>query len=452
MMRVLYTIAGIALLPIALLRVWWRGLAEPGYRVAWRERLGHASTVMRGRHAASPLIWVHAVSLGETHAAKPLIEGLLHNLPHHRVLITSTTATGRAAAADIAHAWQGRVTQAWLPYDLPWAVRRFLKAYEPVLGIVMETEVWPNLMHAAKAQGVMMMLANARMSERSARGYLRAGGLMRNAFAEFDAVLAQSVADAGRLSALGARNARVTGNLKFDMRPSQRQIAQGRQWRQRIARPVVLAASTRDGEEAIILDSWQRHAPQWKSLGYPLLVMVPRHPQRFDEVGGLIAASGLTLTRRSALPRDPADTPISTDALLGNSMAEMAMYYAQCDVVIMGGSLGDYGSQNFIEACACGKPVVLGPSTFNFAAAAASATASGAAISVSASREAVSCALRLLSSPQSLAQAAQSAERFATQHRGALRLHLEAVLLLLDQRQQAQSPLTSWREDPLTRH
>jgi 3-deoxy-D-manno-octulosonic-acid transferase len=290
------------------------------------------------------------------------------------VLLTHTTATGRAQGAVLAAQHAGRVMQAWLPYDLPWYAQRFFAHFKPELGIVMETEVWPNLLQAGKKQGVKLALANARLSEKSANSYARWPALTRPAFAAFDAVLAQTAADAQRLTLCGARNTPVMGNVKFDASLDAALLALGRQWRAAYGKPVLLAASTREGEEALLLQAWK--AIPIDKRAKVKLAIVPRHPQRFDEVAALISSTGFDVQRRSA-----GATLDQTEAVyLGDSLGEMSLYYGMADVAVMGGSLLNYGSQNFIEACAAGCPVVLGSSTYNFAQAAADALAAGAAL------------------------------------------------------------------------
>jgi 3-deoxy-D-manno-octulosonic-acid transferase len=388
--------------PAYLLRLWWRGRREPGYRQALGERLGFGPAEPEGR------LWIHAVSFGETRAAAPLIEALRAQSPGLRLLLTHGTATGRAAGVALLRAGD---LQCWLPYDTPGAVRRFLARHRPVVGVVMETEVWPNLLAAAHAARVPLVLANARLSERSQRKGQRLGALMRPAVAAFAEVLAQTEADAERLRSLGARRVPVLGNLKFDLAPSEPQVAQGRRWRAAQPRAVVLAASTREGEEPPLLDAWcALPAPR------PLLVLVPRHPQRFAEVEALVRARGLGVQRRSAL----ADTAsaVNADVLLGDSMGEMALYYASADVALLGGSFEPLGGHNLIEAAACGCPLLMGPHTFNFAQAAEMSLAAGAAERVADLAAGVRRAVALASAPERAAMA-EAATTFAAAHRGA---------------------------------
>ena len=287
------------------------------------------------------------------------------------------TPTGRAAGADIAARLPGRVLQTYLPYDLPYAVRRFLRAFRPVLGISVETEAWPNLVAIASEQRIPMALVNARLSERSYRLSRRYAALMRETAARFSLALAQTRADADRIRQVGAKDVEVTGNLKFDFAPDEVQIARGKAWRRLLGdRPVWLFASTRDGEEAMILDAIDDGVDA-------TIVIVPRHPQRFDEVAQMIEARGLPLVRRSS---SNFEADHQCKVFLGDSMGEMTLYYAAADVAFIGGSLLHLGGQNLIEACAVGTPVVVGPHTFNFEQATHDAIEAGAAIRVADAR------------------------------------------------------------------
>lgn len=397
--------------PLVLWRLWWRGRAEPLYRAHLGERLGRSvEPPTTGR------VWVHAVSLGETRAAAPLIEALRRARPGLAVLLTHGTATGRAAGQALLQAGDA---QAWLPWDSPGAVARFLAAHRPAVGVLMETEVWPSLLAQARQEQVPMLLANARLSPKSLRQARRFPSLLRPAVAGLAAVLAQSEADAQRLREAGARRVTVRGNLKFDMTPDTALLARGRAWRQALGRPVVLAASTREGEEAGLLQAWAA-APEAMDPP-PLLLIVPRHPQRFDEVAALCTAAGHRLARRSAWPdaRAPDAAARQATVWLGDSLGELPLYYALADVALLGGSFAPFGGQNLIEAAACGCPLVMGPSTYNFSDAAALAVAAGAATAVADLPAALDEALALLRDPRQRRRRAEAAEAFAALHRGA---------------------------------
>ncbi|MDQ2928341.1 MAG: 3-deoxy-D-manno-octulosonic acid transferase, partial [Pseudomonadota bacterium] len=346
-------------------------------------------------------------------------------LPGHALLLTHGTATGRAAGAALLKAGDA---QAWLPFDTPGAVRRFLDHFTPVAGVLMETEIWPNLLAVTAQRGVPMALANARMSERSRRRGRRVDALLRPAFASLKAVFAQSEVDASRLRDAGvsAGALTVTGNLKFDVTPDAWLVERGHAWK-RLAdgRPIVLAAITREGEEASLLAVWGAWvAPR------PLLVVVPRHPQRFAAVADLIESSGFTLSRRSTWSESPPAGAAADDIWLGDSMMEMPAYYALADVALLGGSFAPLGGQNLIEAAACGCPVVMGPHTFNFSDAAERALAAGAAVRVRDMEEGVARAVAIIGSDEQR-RLAQAAEAFAAAHRGAAdRIAMQIAALL----------------------
>ena len=397
----------VAALPLILLRLRWRGRREPGYRQHVDERLG---TYALPR--SEKLVWVHAVSVGEARAAAPLVQGLRSALPDHVLLVTCTTAAGRITAREL---YGESVQISFLPYDYPDAVRRFLEYFRPRLGIVMETEVWPNLVAGCSMLGVPLVLANARMSEKSARGYARWASLSRPAFGGLSAVCAQTEADAERLRALGARRVEVSGNLKFDVVPNPAQLAAGRAWRQALGRPVVLLASTREGEEALLLNELAALPPD------VLFVVVPRHPQRFDEV------ARLAQSRRT---RDP--LPACGDRVhLGDTMGEMAFYYAAADVAIIGGSFRPLGGQNLIEAMACGTPVITGPSMFNFGEATRLAVAAAAAVQTPDAASATEEAAALLGNGEKRTRMREAGLRFCESHRGAAARQLAVCLELL---------------------
>ncbi len=403
--------------PLYLWRLWRRGASEPGYRFRLIERLGFYP----GRPPLPGAVWLHAVSLGETRAALPLVEALRAAQPDMRLLLTHGTATGRAAGRKLMQESDGQV---WLPYDTPGAARRFLRHFQPSVGVLMETEIWPSLLHEAQRLGVPVALANARLSERSARKGQRLATLMHPAAARLSLVLAQSVDDARRLRDAGAPRVMVSGNLKFDMTPPPRLTALGLQWRQRLPRTVVLAASTREGEEGPLLAAW---AAQPRPR--PLLLLVPRHPQRFEEVAALVRMQGLSLRQRSGWTDQPPPEAGAVDVWLGDSMDEMPVYFACGDVALLGGSFAPLGGQNLIEAAACGCPVVMGPHTFNFAQASKQALAARAAVRVADIQAAVVRAIALADDPQRN-DWVERALGFANAHRGAAALMAQQVLRL----------------------
>jgi len=414
--RAMYALLLRLALPLYLARLWRRGAREPEYRRAWGERLG-----WYGARVAPGALWVHAVSLGETRAAAALVDALREREPGLRLLLTHGTATGRQAGRALLR--DGDL-QAWLPYDTPGAARRFLRHYRPRVGVLMETELWPALMREAERLGVPMVLANARLSERSARRGRRLAALLHPAARRLTLVLAQTADDGQRLLDAGAPQVRVDGNIKYDMAPAPQLLARGRLWREQLGRAVVLAASTREGEEGPMLRAWLT-----LPLPRPLLLLVPRHPQRFDEVAALVAGAGLALLRRSTWTDVPAAAAAQADVWLGDSMGEMPLYYACADVALLGGSYAPLGGQNLIEAAACGCPVVMGPHTFNFAHAASMALAAQAAIRADDIDEGVRVAASLARDPDRAAWSERSLA-YAAEHRGAAQRMAEQVLAL----------------------
>ncbi|WP_407067988.1 3-deoxy-D-manno-octulosonic acid transferase [Leptothrix discophora] len=416
------------LTPLLVARLCWRARREPAYGLAVGERLGLGDRTPPGA------LWLHAVSLGETRAAEPLIQALRAARPGLRLLLTSGTATGRETAATLLCDGDA---QRWLPFDTPGAVRRFLRRHRPAVGVLMETEVWPGLQHAAARAGVPMVIANARLSDKSLRKALRLDALMRPAVGTVALALAQTEADAQRLRAAGAPQVRVSGNLKFDLRPDPALLARGERWRQTSAgRPVVLAASWREGEDAPLLSAWIAAMARWPGRPgqRPRLLLVPRHPQRFDEVAALVVAQGLSLSRRSGWADGPGGEAVDADVWLGDSMREMAAYYALADVALLGGSYAPLGGQNLIEAAACGCPVVMGPHTFNFADAAQWAQAQGAAVRVDDLPSGVQAALDLCAQADRHAAMVAAARAYAGAHQGAAQRMAEAILAVMDGR------------------
>ena len=403
-MRHLYTIVLRLALPLILLRLWWRGRREPGYRENVPERFG----LYPGERPARAF-WVHAVSVGEARAAAPLVRALQQLLPDHAVVMTCTTAAGRETLKQV---YGDSVRAAFLPYDYPESIHGFLHAFRPRFGVLMETELWPNLLAECARRGVPVALANARMSEKSAHGYRRWRAFTGAGIRSLAVVCAQSEDDAARLCALGAPQVVVTGNLKFDVALDAAQLAAGREWKAKLGRPVLLLASTRDGEEELLLHE--------RTEARVLVLVVPRHPQRFDEV------ARLAQSRRTQVP-----LPRPQDRVhLGDTMGEMAFYYAACDAAVIGGSFQPLGGQNLIEALAAGAPVVLGPSMYNFAEATRLALAAGAAIQVADPRAAIVQAAELLSQPERRAAMVAAGKKLCEAHRGATRKHIEVLSAL----------------------
>lgn len=375
---------------------------------------------------AGELIWIHAVSLGETRAVASLLEHLRQALPGMRLLLTHGTATGREAGRSLLR--DGDV-QVWQPWDTPQAAQRFVQHFQPRIGLLMETEVWPNLVRACKEAGVPLCLINARLSAKSLRQSQRLAWLAVPAFRGLAAIWPQTEDDARRLRLLGATVQSPLGNLKFDTAPNAEQCAQGLALRQDVGKPVVLFASSREGEEQMLLEAL-RAVPRSAAQSVQWLV-VPRHPQRFDEVAALFNNAGLTVSRRSQDGWGFAPA----DVWLGDSLGEMAVYYSLSDLALLGGSFAPLGGQNLIEAAACGCPVVMGPHTFNFSQAAALALDEDAAYAVPDMVHAVELAVHRVKDAAALEAASSAALAFALRHRGAaLRSCARIVALLASRR------------------
>ncbi|MBV5273246.1 MAG: lipid IV(A) 3-deoxy-D-manno-octulosonic acid transferase [Lamprocystis purpurea] len=419
----LYTLILRLLLPAALLRLYWRSLKAPAYRHRISERLA------LDQPAAPPAaVWVHAVSVGEVQAAQPLIKHLLSRDPPLAVLVTTTTPTGAARVQDL---FGAAVTHRYTPYDLPEVIARFLDRVEPRLLIVMETEIWPNTLAACAARGIPTVLANARLSARSARGYARLARLTRDTLERFTLIAAQTEADARRFRDLGAAAQRVvvTGSIKFDLRPAaslqDQSEAMRRSWGGGVAdRPVWVAASTHEGEEELMLAAHRQiraHVPA------VLLVLVPRHPERFERVAGLIQRAGFPLTRRSARVPCPPETAV----FLGDSMGELPIFLAAADAAFIGGSLVPTGGHNPLEAAAVGVPVAIGPAVFNFAAITELLVTEGAAVQVANAPALAAIMIDWLTDASLRADIGEHGRRVVEANRGALQRLLGLIEGLL---------------------
>lgn len=405
MNRFYYSVLLYLILPLVPFKLWWRGIKQPAYRQHWGERFGFYST-----HVNKPVIWLHCVSVGETRAAEPLIKALQANYPKHQILLTHGTPTGRETGETL---FGNSVERVYLPYDVPFAVSRFLAHFKPSIALMMETELWFNLIAACKQRDIPMLLLNARLSEKSATGYAKLGKLAQEGVQSLTAVAAQTADDAARLKNLGAQNVSVAGNLKFDVKASNQSIDKGLQLRTQFGeRLVFLAASTRDGEEALILDSLNKI-----TIPNLLTIIVPRHPQRFDDVAVLLQQRGIHYQRKTLLNNDTLQP--NTQVLLGDTMGEMPTYYVACDVAFIGGSLLNYGGQNLIEAAHVGKPILIGEHTFNFADASNDAVAAGAATRVKDANDLMQKVNGLLKSNTELTNMQQAALRFSGTYAGA---------------------------------
>ena len=408
----LYRLLTWLLVPWALLRLLIRARRQPAYLVNVAERFGFYK-----QKAVRPVIWIHAVSVGETRAAQPLIQALNQRHPDKQILVTNMTPTGRDTSREL---FGDTVLRCYLPYDLVPAVERFLRHFSPISALVMETELWPTLVARCSRRGVAVELVNARLSQRSANRYARFAALSRRMLNELKMICTQTERDAERFRQLGASRVQVTGNMKFDREAPQEQLTLGAELRELFGqqRRIFLAASTRDDEETLLLD-----ALSGVSDHQLLTVIVPRHPQRFDSVADLLRRSGTTFQRRSEnRPIDP-----TTRVVLGDSMGEMFAYFAACDVAFIGGSLLPLGGQNLLEACAVGKPVIVGPHTFNFEEATEQAVDAGAALRVGDATMLVSTVLELLADPARAKEIGDAGRCLIEMHRGATERTLKAI-------------------------
>ncbi len=405
MNRFYYSVLLYLILPLVPLKLLWRGIKQPAYRQHWGERFGFYSIKL-----CKPVIWLHCVSVGETRAAEPLINALQATYPNHQILLTHGTPTGRETGEAL---FGNGVERVYLPYDVPFAVHRFLAHFKPAIALMMETELWFNLIAACKQRKIPVLLLNARLSEKSAKGYAKLGRLAQVGLQSLTSVAAQTADDAARLKHLGAQNISVAGNLKFDVKPTADSFDKGLQLRKQLGdRPVFLAASTRDGEEALILDSLNKI-----SIPNLLTIIVPRHPQRFDAVATLLEQRGIHYQRKSLL--NSGALIANAQVVLGDTMGEMSMYYAACDMTLIGGSLLNYGGQNLIEAAHVGKPILIGEHTFNFAQASDDAVTAGAAMRVKDADDLMQNVDRLLKSKTELANMQQAALGFSVAYAGA---------------------------------
>jgi 3-deoxy-D-manno-octulosonic-acid transferase len=418
LMMGLYQLFWYLALPLALGRLLWKGRLQHGYREHINERLSMSWPIS----GEVPRIWVHAVSVGETRAAAPLIEALIQS--GEKILLTHMTPTGRDTGRELFanHIASGQLVQSYLPYDIHWAVNSFYRYFSIKVGLIMETEVWPTLILSARQKSLPVILINARLSERSARRVSRLLNFAQLIYQSFTKILAQTNLDAKRYHSLGLSNVLVTGNLKFDVTPNLEQIEHALALKKELNHQaqIVCAASTRDGEESLIIEAWQTFLKTKENPNDFCLFIVPRHPQRFDDVFAQLQSSFPKVLRRSSLSdQDFADAINQGGVILGDSMGEMSFYYALSDIVIMGGSLLPLGGQNFIEACALGRPIILGEHTFNFQQASTDVIDARAAIRISDVTDLVKALDLLLTNLQVKEDMSTNALDFANQHTGA---------------------------------
>jgi 3-deoxy-D-manno-octulosonic-acid transferase len=417
-----------------------RALQEPGYADAVNERFGYYTQKVE---TSSELVWLHAVSLGETRTAAILLKALREEHPGLRLLLTHGTATGRAEGRALLRPGD---LQVWQPWDTREVVERFLEHFKPRLGVLMETEVWPCQVAGAKTRGLPLVLVNGRLSDKSLQRALRISLLASPAYASLTAVYAQTALDAEHYRKLGVQVAGVFGNLKFDATPSASLQATGEAWRNASNESVVMFASSREGEEALFIKEIKASAQHIRVLEAteniangrlkkrPVkYLIVPRHPQRFDQVAALVARHGLALSRRSGWLGSPFENQeaMRADVWLGDTLGEMPLYYALSDVALLGGSFEKFGGQNLIEAAACGCPVVMGLHTYNFFEAAELAESAGAAHRVTDIAGALRWAVQCANSPAKQSRMAQAATAFAATHQGATGRTVQALAAYL---------------------
>lgn len=415
-MRFLYSILFYLALPFIFLRLLWRSRNAPLYRKRWLERLGFCP------HQASQCIWVHAVSLGESIAAVPFIKALKKRYPDLPLLVTNMTPTG---SARIQAVFGNSVLQSYIPYDVPDAVERFLKRTNPGVAIIMETELWPNLIAECKKRDIPIMIANARLSEKSANGYRRVASLTRDMLSQVDVIAAQAVADAERFIALGAKRetVKITGNLKFDLELAADLPAKSTALRNQLGndRLIWIAASTHPGEDEIIFAA---HKFILEKIPNALLILVPRHPERFDAMTELAKQQGFETARRSL------NQPVSekTQVYVSDTMGEMMLMYSVCDVAFVGGSFVPVGGHNMLEPAVLSKPVLTGPHLFNFSEISEMLFKANGMIKVENANQLAEEVVKFLSDKDYREKIGKNAESVVAQNRGSLDKQVQLAL------------------------
>ncbi len=414
-----YSLLLYLLLPLLFVRLIWRGFRNPAYWYRWHERFGFIPN-----SETSQIIWIHAVSVGEVRAAAPLVNNLLERHPGGSIMITTTTPTG---SEQVGLLFGDKVAHSYVPYDLPSAVNRFLDRVRPKIAVIMETELWPNIFHTCHQRNIPIIIANVRLSESSLRGYKKIARLVKSTLQQVSKMAVQSQADAERLLALGAPEwiIRVTGSMKFDMTLPASVLESGealrREWG--AARPVWVAASTHEGEDERLLTAFREIKTRFANL---LLVLVPRHPERFAPVARLCRKAGFRVALRSKV-RGPLEETV--DILVGDTMGELLMFFAASDLAFIGGSLVPTGGHNLLEAAAVGKPMIFGPHMFNFKEISALALERGAGIQVQNESQLASAVTNYLSEPNLRYEAGQAGKNMVEDNRGAL----EQTLVLINE-------------------
>jgi len=407
-LKLLYTTLFTLGLPFIILRLIWRGFRAPAYWHRWPERFGASPTLSQ-----ADIIWVHAVSVGEVEACRPLVKALQHEYPEHQLIITTMTPTGSARVKLL---FADTVAHCYLPYDLPFAIKRFLNRTKPQFGIIMETEIWPNLLSTCKQFEIPLVLANARMSERSAKGYARFSNFTSSVLDNLSLIAAQGQDDKKRFQQLGANNKKVhvIGNLKYEINLAasvkEQASAMRNMWNNN--RPVLVAASTHEGEEEMLLNAARQIRGHFADL---LLIIVPRHPERFDRVAALAQRSGVKTIRRSEHRPCPADVQV----MIVDTMGELPLFYAASDLAFVGGSLVPHGGHNLLEPAILGRAVITGPHFFNFNEITKQFLAANAAIQVNDTQELAETVINLLQNSEQRAQMSEAGLKLIATSQGA---------------------------------
>ena len=407
-MKLLYTTLFTLGLPFIILRLIWRGIRAPAYWQRWPERFGSSPILSK-----KPVIWIHAVSVGEVEACRPLVKVLQDEYPEHQLLITTMTPTGSARVKLL---FANAVAHCYLPYDLPFAIRRFLNRTKPQFGIIMETEIWPNLLSVCHQLNIPLVLANARMSERSAAGYARFPDFIQSVLNDLSLIASQGQDDKKRFQQLGADNKKIhaIGNLKYEINlPAslkEQASAMRNMWHNN--RPVLIAASTHEGEEEMLLNAARQIRAHFSDL---LLIIVPRHPERFDRVAALAQKSGVKTLRRSEHKPCPSDVQV----LIVDTMGELPLFYAASDIAFVGGSLIPHGGHNLLEPAILGRAVITGPHFFNFNDITKQFLAADAALQVENTEELAQTVINLLQNSQQRAQMTEAGLKLIANSQGA---------------------------------
>ena len=408
-LKLLYTTLFTLSIPLLILRLFWRGFRAPAYWQRWPERFGSSPKL----DSSKPVIWIHAVSVGEVEACRPVAIALRQQYPNHQLLITTMTPTGSSRVKTV---FSDKVAHCYLPYDIPFAIKRFLNNTQPTFGIIMETEIWPNLLSISHQRNIPLFLANARMSERSAKGYARFAHFIKDTLQNLSVIAAQSADDKRRFQALGAdsKSVHAIGNLKYEINLAASLSEQASSMRAiwGINRPVLIAASTHEGEEEMMLNASRQIRSKHPEL---LLIIVPRHPERFDRVAALAHKSGFTTLRRSEMKPCPSDIQV----LLVDTMGELPLFYAASDVAFVGGSLVPHGGHNVLEPAALGRAVLTGPHFFNFNEITQQFLAAEAALKVNDTRALADITIDLLNNPQKRADMGEEGLKLISKSQGA---------------------------------